>query len=143
MKHQVVISHHHHKHKGLDPLIRSVSRVTAARANPSSVFQLFSFLVVCSSMISRDSVLWHSLQVWKPVPSLFIYLQSEITILICILYKWQYSELWYPVVFCWYQIEWKYVYKYMARQCCIYNVLRVSAKNCMCRDVYISKNIKK
>jgi len=23
--------HHHHKHQGLDPLIRSVSRVTAAR----------------------------------------------------------------------------------------------------------------
>jgi len=39
--------HHHHKHQGLDPLIRSVSRVTAARANASSVFQLFSFLVVC------------------------------------------------------------------------------------------------
>jgi len=43
--------HHHHKHQGLDPLIRSVSRVTAARANASSVFQLFSFLVVCSGMI--------------------------------------------------------------------------------------------
>ena len=45
--------HHHHKHGGLDPLIRSVSRVTAARANASSVFQLFSFLVVCSGMISK------------------------------------------------------------------------------------------
>ena len=45
--------HHHHKHQGLDPLIRSVSRVTAARANASSVFQLFSFLVVCSGMISN------------------------------------------------------------------------------------------
>jgi len=45
--------HHHHKHQGLDPLIRSVSRITAARANASSVFQLFSFLVVCSGMISR------------------------------------------------------------------------------------------
>ena len=43
--------HHHHKHQGLDPLIRSVSTVTAARANVSSVFQLFSFLVVCSGMI--------------------------------------------------------------------------------------------
>jgi len=35
------------------PLIRSVYRVTAARANASSVFQLFSFLVVCSSMTSK------------------------------------------------------------------------------------------
>jgi hypothetical protein len=45
--------HHHHKHQGLDPLIRSVSTVTAARANASSVFQLFSFLVVCSGTISK------------------------------------------------------------------------------------------
>jgi len=45
--------HHHHKYQGLDPLIRSVSRVTAARANASSVIQLFSFLVVCSVMISK------------------------------------------------------------------------------------------
>jgi len=45
--------HHHHKHQGLDPLIRSVSRVTAARASASSVFQLFSFLVICSGMISK------------------------------------------------------------------------------------------
>ena len=43
--------HHHHKHQGLDPLIRSVSRVTAVRAKASSVFQLLSFLVVCSCMI--------------------------------------------------------------------------------------------
>ena len=42
---------HHHKHQGLDSLIRSVSRVTAALANVSSVFQLFSFPVVCSGMI--------------------------------------------------------------------------------------------
>jgi len=41
------------KHQGLDPLIRSVSRVTAAHANASSVFQLFSFFVVCSGMISK------------------------------------------------------------------------------------------
>jgi len=41
------------KHQELDPLIRSVSTVTAARANASSVFQLFSFLVVCSGMISK------------------------------------------------------------------------------------------
>jgi len=50
------IHHHHHQrheHQGLDPLIRSVSRVTAARANASSVFQLHSFLVVCSGMISK------------------------------------------------------------------------------------------
>ena len=44
---------HHHKNQGLDPLIRSVSRVTTALANVSSVFQLFSFLVVCSDMISK------------------------------------------------------------------------------------------
>jgi len=48
--------HYHHKHQGLDPLIRSVSRFTAARANASSVFQLFSFLVVCSGMISKGLV---------------------------------------------------------------------------------------
>jgi len=46
-------NHHYHKNQGLDPLIRSVSRVTAARGNASSVFQLFSFLVVCSGMISN------------------------------------------------------------------------------------------
>jgi len=45
--------HHHHHHQVLEPLIRSVSRVTAARAIASSVFQLFSFLVVCSGMISK------------------------------------------------------------------------------------------
>jgi hypothetical protein len=44
---------HHHKHRGWDPLIRSVSRVTTILANVSSVFQLFSFLVVCSDMISK------------------------------------------------------------------------------------------
>jgi len=49
----VKIHHHHHKHQGLDPLIRSVSTVTAVRANASSVYQLFSFLVVCSGMISK------------------------------------------------------------------------------------------
>jgi hypothetical protein len=42
--------HHKHKHQGLDPLIY---RVTTALANVSSVFQLFSFLVVCSDMISK------------------------------------------------------------------------------------------
>ena len=45
--------HHHHKHQVLDPLIRSVSRVTTALANVSSVFQLSSFLVVCSDVISK------------------------------------------------------------------------------------------
>jgi len=45
--------HHHHKHQGMDPLNRSVSKVTAALSNVSSVFQLFSFLVVCSGMISK------------------------------------------------------------------------------------------
>jgi len=45
--------HHHYKHQGLDPTIRSVSRVITALANVSSVFQLFSFLVVCSDMISK------------------------------------------------------------------------------------------
>ena len=44
---------HHHKHQGLDSLIRSVSRVKTVLANVSSVFQLFSFLVVCSDMISK------------------------------------------------------------------------------------------
>src|SRR5215475_6997671 len=52
---QLLYSHHHrhHKHQGLDPLIRSVSRVTTVLANVSSVFQLFSFLVVCSDMIYK------------------------------------------------------------------------------------------
>jgi hypothetical protein len=60
---KTAVHHHHHKHHGLDPLIRSVSRVTAARANASSVFQLFSFLVVRSGMISKGfSFVWHSLQ---------------------------------------------------------------------------------
>jgi len=45
--------HHYHKHQGLDSLIPSVSRVTTALANASSVFQLFFFLVVCSDMISK------------------------------------------------------------------------------------------
>jgi len=48
-----LLVYHHHKHQELDPLIRSVSRVTVARANASSVFQLFSFLAVCSGMISK------------------------------------------------------------------------------------------
>jgi hypothetical protein len=53
--HVITDGHHHHlhKHQGLDPLIRSVPRVTTALAIVSSVFQLFSFLVVCSDMISK------------------------------------------------------------------------------------------
>ena len=45
--------YHHHKHQRSDTLIRSVSKVTTALSNVSSVFQLFSFLVVYSSMISK------------------------------------------------------------------------------------------
>ena len=45
--------HHYHKHQRLEPLIRFVSKVTTALSNVSSVFQLFSFLVICSSMISK------------------------------------------------------------------------------------------
>jgi hypothetical protein len=41
-----VVIYRNHKHQGLDPLIRSVSRVTTVLANVSSVFQLFFFLVV-------------------------------------------------------------------------------------------------
>jgi hypothetical protein len=44
---------YHYKHQGLDSLIRSVSRVTTALSKVSSVFQLVSFLVVCSDMISK------------------------------------------------------------------------------------------
>ena len=47
------VIYHHHKHQGLDPLIHSISRVTAALANVSTVFQLFSFPLVCSGMISK------------------------------------------------------------------------------------------
>jgi len=46
--------HHHHKPQGLDPLIRSISRVTTVLASISSVIQLFFFLVVCSYMISKE-----------------------------------------------------------------------------------------
>jgi len=44
---------HHHKHQGLDPLIRSVSKVTTALSNVSSVYKLFSFFVVSSGMITE------------------------------------------------------------------------------------------
>jgi hypothetical protein len=49
----IIYHHHHHNHQALYPSIRSVSTVIAARANASSVFQLFSFLAVCSGMISK------------------------------------------------------------------------------------------
>jgi len=45
--------YHHNKHQGMDPLIHSISKVTTALSNVSSVFQLFYFLMVCSSMISK------------------------------------------------------------------------------------------
>ena len=41
-----------HKHQGLDPLIRSVSRVTVARANASSVFQLYYYR--CRQIIATN-----------------------------------------------------------------------------------------
>ena len=50
---RLLLHYHHHKPQGLVPLIRSVSRVTTVLANVSSVFQLFSFLVVYSDMISN------------------------------------------------------------------------------------------
>ena len=46
-------NNNNNKHQALDALVRSVSRVTVARTNASLVFQLFSFLVVCSGMISK------------------------------------------------------------------------------------------
>jgi hypothetical protein len=47
------IYHHHHKNQALNPLICSVSSVATALAIVSSVFQLFSFRVVCSDMILK------------------------------------------------------------------------------------------
>jgi len=46
-------NNNNNKHQGLDPLIRSVSKVTTTLSDVSSVFQLFSFLVACSSTISK------------------------------------------------------------------------------------------
>ena len=66
--------HHHHKHQGLDPLIRSVSKVTTALSNLSSVFQLFSFLVVCIGMISKGFGFVAFFASVEAVPSAFIYL---------------------------------------------------------------------
>jgi len=45
---------HHHKYQGLDPLIRSVSRLITALANVSSVFQLLKFVINCKS----DAYMW-------------------------------------------------------------------------------------
>jgi len=53
LAHAVFQLNHHYKHQGLDPLIRSVSRVTTVLANVSSVFQSLFFLVICSDMISK------------------------------------------------------------------------------------------
>jgi hypothetical protein len=73
--HLLSLQDHHHKHEGLDPLIRSVSRaVVTALANVSSVFQLFSFLVDCRDMISKGFSLVAFFASVKPVPSVFIYL---------------------------------------------------------------------
>jgi hypothetical protein len=46
-------NNNNNKHQGLGHLARSVSRVTAALANVSSVSQLFSFLVDYSGMILK------------------------------------------------------------------------------------------
>ena len=45
--------HHHHKHQLLDPLIRSRLQRYSCSRQRFSVFQVFSFLVVCSGMISK------------------------------------------------------------------------------------------
>jgi len=68
--HAGIHHHHHHKHQGLDPLIHSVSKVTNAFSKVSSVFQLFSFLVVCSSMISKGFgfVAWNYWDLWQATP---------------------------------------------------------------------------
>jgi hypothetical protein len=47
------IHHHHNNHQVLGHLARSVSTVTAALANVSSVSRLISFLVDCSGMILK------------------------------------------------------------------------------------------
>jgi hypothetical protein len=88
-------SSHHYIHQGLDSLIRSVSRVTSAFANVSSVFQLFFFLVVCGDMISKgfglvaffvsvkaSSVCIHSsqsnqIQTWHKTPVIYPWCSSE------------------------------------------------------------------
>jgi hypothetical protein len=71
--------HHHHKHQGLELLIRSVSRVTTVLANVSSVFQLFFFLVVCSDMISKGFGLMAFFASVK-VSSVFIHLSCPVNI---------------------------------------------------------------
>jgi len=71
---QYKFHYHHYKHQGLDPLIRSVSRVTTALTNVSSVFQLFSFLVVCSDMISKGFGLVAFFAGVKVTSVVFVYL---------------------------------------------------------------------
>ena len=61
------------KRQALDPLIRSVSRVIAARANASWSSNCSPSLRSVVVWFLRDSILWDSLQVWKPVPFLFIF----------------------------------------------------------------------
>ena len=78
------IYHHHHKQQGLDPLIRSVSIVTTALANVSSVFQLSFFLVVCSDMISKGSGLVAFFASVKPLPSVFRFYIYCMYFILCI-----------------------------------------------------------
>ena len=66
--------HHHHKHQGLDlwsvpsPHLQLLAPSLLRSSNCSS--SLLNLVV----WFQRYSVLWHSLQVWKPFPSVFIYL---------------------------------------------------------------------
>jgi len=66
--------HHHHKHQRLDlwsfpsPELRLLAATLLRFSNCSP--SLWSVVV----WFQRDSVLWHSLQLWKAVPSVFIYL---------------------------------------------------------------------
>ena len=72
--------HHHHKHLGhlwtVPSLELELLAPTLLRSSNCSP-PLWSLV----EWFKRDSVLWHSLQVWKPVPSVFI-----ITVLIKLLY---------------------------------------------------------
>jgi uncharacterized membrane protein len=58
----------------LGHLARFLSRVTVAFSIVSLVFQLFSFLVVCSDMILKGFGFVAFFADVKPVPSVFIYL---------------------------------------------------------------------
>ena len=48
------LHHHHHKHQGMNPLIRSVSRVIDALSNVFQVVQLIFFLAVWSCRILQE-----------------------------------------------------------------------------------------